>query len=132
MHEIKLWGQQDEAFGVQRQKCRVSAAQRGNEMSLCSPFSVKTDGKGEKRKQAQEKDKFSSPFNLQGGGCPQSVCHQPVQPLDPHIDLILRSGCGKCTGEVGRRDTEADHQPKPLGTIPRTLYPLFLASSPFW
>lgn len=106
MHGIKLWCQQDEASGVQRQKCWVSTAQRGNEMSPCSPFAVKTDRKGKKRKQVQEKDGFSSPFNLQGGGCPQSVCHQPVQPLDPHVDLILRSGWGKCI-TVGRRDTQA-------------------------
>lgn len=25
-----------------------------------------------------------------------------------------------------------DHQPKPPGTVPSTLYALFLASSPFW
>lgn len=68
-------------------------------------FLSKQTEREEKRKQVQEKDGFSSPFNLQGGGCPQSVCHQPVQPLDPHVDLILRSGWGKCIG-VGRRDTQ--------------------------
>lgn len=81
MHEIKLWGQQDEAFGVQRQKCRVSAAQRGNEMSLCSPFSVKTDRKGKKENKCRKRTSFPHLSICRGVGALRVSATSQFSPL---------------------------------------------------
>lgn len=119
--------------GVQRQKFWVSTAQRGNEMSLCSPFPVRQ--KGEKRKQVQKYRK--------GTGFPHlSICRgvgalrvSATSQFSPLIHILTSSSdvAVENAQEKWEEGTHRlDHPPKPLGTIPSTLYPQFLASSPFW
>lgn len=77
-----------------------------------------------KMTQAQDRAELP-PFDLQGGGSPQSICHQPVQSLDPHVDLILGSGCRK-----KRRNERKGHRSlSPTSeAVPSALNPFLLHS----